>query len=197
MCTPVLIGWDPATPPPHPPVCALGTRIRGRYWSAKIDDISLLAPILIQPYCKIFQNLSNVLEDCALAASPHVRYRDRSVLPLVLALVFLALAIACLTVLYLLLRYRRHRENDEERSPSPRRRGFAYSPRYLPAFCFKLRYVVRPVINAYSVFVFLKGDFIGFFFLCTIFNTASSAAPKIPLCRRMLGSNPGQLRLRH
>jgi hypothetical protein len=90
------------------------------------------------------QNLSNVPEDCALAASPHVRYRDRSVLPLVLALVFLALAIACLTVLYLLLRYRRRRrrENDQER-----RSRFAYSPRYLPAFCFKLRYVVRPVIT--------------------------------------------------
>jgi hypothetical protein len=44
------------------------------------------------------------------------------------------------------------------------------------------------------IILFNRGSLLNFFTYCI--NTASSSTPQIPLCRRMLGLNPGLLRLR-
>ncbi len=54
----------------------------------------------------------------------------------------------------------------------------------------------KPALQCVCKSSYISRWFFYFFLLCTVFNTALSVAPQIPLCRRMLGSYPGLLRLR-
>ncbi len=63
MCRAVLISWDTATPPPPHPSPIIWAHIRGRYWSAKIDDMSLWSPALHTCTCRVHDPVLQLLSE--------------------------------------------------------------------------------------------------------------------------------------